>query len=450
MEEADKEMEKIKALENEVSGFAQELKKRTKIYFNNKKLVANALAGDIVFENYDSVTGTGVNRGYVVINDKTQEIYRYKDGVYISDGESKIRATAQLVMGDKSTQFFVNEVVHAVKNFLGLRIDRKTFNSYTNLICMQNGVFNTETNELLPFDTKYYFTTKLNVKYDKDAKGERCLQFFKEVHKPEDIPIIQELFGYCLYPTYKYHKIFFFLGGGRNGKGTEIGLLGALLGEENIRAASVEDLTTSPYILATLFGKSANLCGEMGDEPIENSRILKTLSGEDIIDNARNIFGHPFKFKNYAKLVFSMNMPPEIKDRSDAIWNRLIYVDFPNKFMDKDPKTDPDLPEKLTTPDELSGLFNWAIEGLRRLKQNGGFSYNRCVEENMRLYDMKSNPTLAYAQEFLDEVEGCYVFKEVLRSGLNKYCNEHNLKRVPENQLSKKLSDAMPMCFQLE
>jgi phage/plasmid-associated DNA primase len=33
--------------------------------------------------------------------------------------------------------------------------------------------------------------------------------------------------------------------------------------------------------------------------------------------------------------------------------------------------TDPTLPEKLTAEEELSGILNWTLEGLKRLMENG-------------------------------------------------------------------------------
>ena len=37
------------------------------------------------------------------------------------------------------------------------------------------------------------------------------------------------------------------------------------------------------------------------------------------------------------------------------------------RYFDSDPETDHDLKNKLTSPEELSGILNWALEGLLRL-----------------------------------------------------------------------------------
>jgi len=426
--------------------FALLLKKKLNIYLDGKKFIANALAGDIIFDNFDCVNFTGENRGFIVTNDKNLDIYYYHDGVYVPYGEDVIRAVARQVLGDRATNTMLNEVVYAVQFFLNIRVDIDEFNNYVNLINMKNGVFNTDTGQLLPHDKKYYFTHKLDIEYVKDATCPRIRKFLTEVHKPEDIPVIQELFGYCLYPKYCYHKLFFFIGNGRNGKGTETRLMEAMLGKRNVTAVSISNLTNDPHHPAELFGKLANICGEVGNEPIENTQVLKQLTGEDII-NANRKFGQPFEFTNFAKLVYCTNDPPEIKDKSNAMWDRMIYIDFPNQFLDKAQGTDPDLINKLKTKEELSGLFNWAVEGLLRLKKQGGFTYSKTVDENLKEYDRKSSPVLAFAQAHIDEVEGAFIFKEVFTTRLRDWCIKNKVRQVPANQITKKLMDAVPSCY---
>ncbi len=54
------------------------------------------------------------------------------------------------------------------------------------------------------------------------------------------------------------------------------------------------------------------------------------------------------------------------KDK-EAFLDRWKLVSFPNQFLEGDPRRDDTLKYKLTTPEELSGVLNWALEGLTRL-----------------------------------------------------------------------------------
>jgi putative DNA primase/helicase len=429
---------------NEISDVVVELKKKLKIYFDGNKFLSSILAGDIVFKDFDSVLQTGENRGYLVIDSKDSEILYYKDGVYIENGEQRIREIAQWVLGDKSASHKLAEVVSAVKNFSKIRVKREKLNSYLTLVNLKNCIVNTETLEMIPHSKDYYFTVKLDFDYKQDATCPAIMKFLNEVHKPDDIPLIQELFGYCLYPTYIYHYIFFLIGMGRNGKGTELTLLTNFLGSKNTTSRSPSELNDDPYAVADLDGKMADICGEIGSEPLK-THVLKRGSGMDIM-TGQHKFGHAFDYVNHAKFIYATNLPPPIQDRSTGIWNRLIFIDFPNAFPLGGPTTDPELISKLITPDELSGLFNWAIIGLQRLKKQGRVSFNFTTEETMRWYDRKANPTLAFAQDMLDYSEGEYVLKSTIRRLFTEYCKKHSLQVVGDAWFSKKLCDALPGC----
>jgi len=432
--------------EESVDDIVNQIRNKKNIYFIDGKLIPNRLAGDIIFDNFDSVNFTGSNRGFIVIKSKDREIYRYKDGVYLDDGVEFIQAITRQILGDKATNQRVVEIVTAVKQFFSLLIERGKLNNYTTIINLKNGIFNTETGELLPHDKKYYFTNKMDIIYNKDAKCPNILKFLSEVHYGYDIPIIQEMFGYCMYPEYIYHKIFFMLGTGRNGKGTELNLLTRFIGKRNVASATVNDLITNTFNSAQLFSKLANISGDIGMEAIEDAGILKRLSGGDSV-MAQHKFGHPFEFINYAKLIYAMNDPPDIKDKSDAMWNRMIHITFPNKFLDIDTNTDPHIIDKLTTSEEMSGLFNWAMEGLKRLKTNGKFSYNKTVEENREAYDRKSDPVRGFVMDMLIYADGLYIPKEQLRKIYSDWCNNEKLPSVNDGVFTKKLKDALPGCY---
>jgi putative DNA primase/helicase len=73
------------------------------------------------------------------------------------------------------------------------------------------------------------------------------------------------------------------------------------------------------------------------------------------------------KFRPSAKHYLAMNKAPSITDTSHGMWRRIIVIDFP-KIISED-EMDRELEMKLAQ--ELSGIFNWAIEGYRRLKESG-------------------------------------------------------------------------------
>ena len=65
---------------------------------------------------------------------------------------------------------------------------------------------------------------------------------------------------------------------------------------------------------------------------------------------------------------------PYIYDDSDAFHRRWIIIIFREQFIKGYPGTDPQMIQKLSTSEELSGILNWALEGYIRLRKQKNFS----------------------------------------------------------------------------
>jgi putative DNA primase/helicase len=118
----------------------------------------------------------------------------------------------------------------------------------------------------------------------------------------------------------------------------------------------------------------------------------------------------PLSYRPTAKLVFAVNAMPKTKDKSYGFGRRLICVPFNIRFVEDEPKhdlervADPELMEKLR--EELDGIFAFAIEGLKRLRERGyKFVVPRFVKKAMEEYKTDSNPHLAFVKECIVEDE---------------------------------------------
>ena len=72
-----------------------------------------------------------------------------------------------------------------------------------------------------------------------------------------------------------------------------------------------------------------------------------------------------------------------------------MIIPFLNIFEEGDKTTDINLIDKLTTPDELSGLFNLSVKHLKNLLERGKFDNEPVIAEKRELYIKKSNPTIS-------------------------------------------------------
>ncbi len=112
-----------------------------------------------------------------------------------------------------------------------------------------------------------------------------------------------------------------------------------------------------------LVGKLAAIGTEVGSRTtIPDGRYKAFISGEGM--PMRHLFHDPAPFAPFATLVIACNDLPSTTDRSTGFWARTVVIPFLNRFEGE--AADTNL-QDLFVP-ELPGIFNWAIEGYRRLR----------------------------------------------------------------------------------
>jgi len=93
-----------------------------------------------------------------------------------------------------------------------------------------------------------------------------------------------------------------------------------------------------------------------------------------------------------------MNDLPRVIDRSDAIFNRVYLI--PMNHVIPMEKRDTRLTEKLRA--EMSGIFNLALIGLKRLQRAHAFTRCEQVESARDEYKAENDTELAFVQDWCD------------------------------------------------
>ena len=364
----------------------------------------------------------------------TEEILYYDGGVYRTGGESIILERLESSI-DPCTGRFTQEVLGHVKR--RTYANREDFDSEPFILNLANGLLNIDTLEFGPHTEDFLSFVQLPVSYDPLADCPTIKKFLNEVMYSEDIPLFQEWAGYVLWREYPAQKALLFEGSGNNGKSTAIGILKSLLGVKNISSRSLQELEYNRFAKADLYGKLANLYADLSDSALKSVGTFKMLTGGDPL-TAEYKFRNGFSFLNYAKLIFSANKVPEVFEDTNAFFRRWTIVSFPNSF-DGD-KADAELSKSLTTPEELSGFLNWAIEGLKRLRSNGWrFSNSKSTEDTRLDYIRRSSPMKAFLMDCtLPDTSGS-VSKQDLYRAFCEYCTMSKLPPVTQQTFFQNL-----------
>ncbi|MCD6447664.1 MAG: hypothetical protein J7L58_01285 [Thermoplasmata archaeon] len=385
-------------------------------YFVKGKFVAKLLADDVMRKHR-----------FITFED-SDEIYYYSDGIYRKGGESLIKKICEEILQEEANTRRVSEVLNHVRRATYIN-GSEIMDNNPNFLCVENGILDLSgikdgKVKLLPHNPDMIFLSKIPVVYNENLDCTKIMKFIYEIVRADDVSVLQELTGYCLWKAYPIQKAFVLLGDGSNGKSTFLHLLVKLLGKANVSSVPLHEIVNNRFAAANLYGKLANIYADLPPAILKDTAKFKALTGGDLI-TAEFKFRDSFQFYNYAKLLFSANRLPITYDDSDAFFRRWVIINFPYKFEGKN--ADPHILEKLAKPEELSGFLNWALEGLARLLKNGQFSHSKSTEEIRRQYILASDPVHAFVDECLVQDSDGIIPKELLYATFKEYCDENSL-----------------------
>lgn len=289
-------------------------------------------------------------------------IWAYRRGVWHADRYAVRDRTAHL-LNDRYRRTYVTHV----EDLIRARSARISCDPVSGLINFANGLLDWRTGEMTTHTPTVPTTVQMAVPWLPDATCPRFDAFLYEVVPPDMVTVVWELIGYLMYSGNPLHKAVMLMGAGRNGKGTLLRAIVALLGKRNVTAVSLHDLVSVRFTTASLFGKIANIAGDIDSAYLESTATFKAITGQDQI-SAEHKGRDRFDFTPWAVPVFSANEIPPASDTTVGYLSRWLLIPFPFSFVGRE---DRNLDAKLHS--ELPGIAAKAIPALRRLLARGEF-----------------------------------------------------------------------------
>lgn len=293
------------------------------------------------------------------------------------------------------------EVVKALLRESSIVEEMNTMRSFINL---RNGMLCLDTFKLLKHNPNYLSTVQLPIEYNPEASAPSFVKFIKDItsEDKELIHVHQEIMGYLLSAETKAEKAFFFHGGGANGKSVLVSIITQLIGKANVSSIPLSEFSQQ-FGLEGLINKTVNIAAEneMGGKALKTENFKAIVSGDTITINIK--YRPAISYKPQCKLVFVINSLPDSMDVTNGYFRRLMIVPFHRTFKPKERNVN--LTQELVG--ELSGILNWSIEGLRRLRENKyQFSQCKVIEECHQTYYAEQNPVKEFFHEHITLEEG--------------------------------------------
>jgi putative DNA primase/helicase len=275
-------------------------------------------------------------------------------------------------------------------------------NKDTVLINLQNGTFeiSPQGTKLRPFDRSDFITYQLPFEYNPQAKAPIFEAYLNRVLPDiERQRVLAEYLGYVFIKhggRLKLEAALILYGTGANGKSVFYEIVNALLGTDNVSSYSLQELTDdSGYYRAMIANKLVNYASEINGK-LQTDIFKKMVSGE--ATPARLPYGKPMMLTNYAKFIFNVNELPKDVEHTNAYFRRWLIIPFDVTIPKEE--QDSELHTKIIEK-ELSGVFNWVLQGLNRLLEQKKFSDCEAAQQAIEQYKIESNSV----QMFLNENE---------------------------------------------
>ena len=96
------------------------------------------------------------------------------------------------------------------------------------------------------------------------------------------------------------------------------------------------------------------------------------------------------------KLLMAWNQRPQISDRSNGVWRRLVLIPWLYTIPEDKIIRGMDQWSYWSQSGEMPGIFLWALQGLLRLMKNGRFTHSDKSREASEAYQIEQNSARAF------------------------------------------------------
>ncbi|KKN68782.1 hypothetical protein LCGC14_0448020 [marine sediment metagenome] len=418
---------------------------------DNKEIDPNVFANDVAYliaerfmNEFHMLNGVPILRNYrgqwqEWSKDHYEELSMalFKGKLYeFLDGKQFIKTTARGldIVPYKPTRSKVNDIIDALNRWCPVEkdppvwLDKEEHPHPNNLIIFKNGMLDVteymKGNIVLHNPDPRLFTYNvLPYVYDENAWSnlydDTCNQIFNE--DAECIRVLAQWLGYNTVPDMIHEKLMIFTGDARAGKGTILETLHSMLGKNNYSATSFQALADT-HGLYSLTGKLAATLGDArtprkGEATAALQTILQITGRDAITVNPKYL---P-QFDVYLKCRFTiaMNELPDFADSAKAFVARAIILNFPNSYVGREDFT---LKDRLRKEAREGKLINFALQGLKDLREQGRFTMPKSSKPLLRQLTEITAPVTAFIRECCNRKGDAYTTKDQLYEVWGLWC----------------------------
>lgn len=357
-------------------------------------------------------------------------IYDIDKGIYITSERLFHRLILKLEYRSTTKQWAQVE-----KNIRAVIDTNEPFNDRY-LIPVNNGIFDLVSKQLLPFEHKYYITSKIVTDYNPEAFKPKYFDFDAWLSSiacgdKEIINVLWQVINEAINPNYTRKKIGIMLGDGNNGKGTFQQLLINLIGFKNIATLRPPEFAEK-FKIAMLRGKVCNIGDDISSAYLDEIGNLQSVATGDVTTfEEKGKQSQSAIFRTFC--LFSANALPRVRNTTNGWYRRLLIIPFNADFNGEAENTD--IKEKYINDKHV---LEYVLKIALHL-DFAKFSSAKAIDEQLEQYKEINDYILAYIKDEYTE-QGYHELERVpfvfIKQQCLRYLNDNGLRQSIKNSFA--------------
>ena len=351
----------------------------------------------------DKIIADEIIANHRLLYNEKISFYEYNGRYWTMRTDTEITAYITAALGQYSTGSKITSILKVIKSAV---VTDKLFNVQP-VINFINGTLEIEPEiNFREHRETDLCTYCLDYPYDANAHSEEWQTFLNTVTDNDDkkICLLQELAGYVLFPDNRLQKCAVLIGSGANGKSVFLNVLTRIFGSANVSNVEMSSLSQDFQVIQ-LMNSMLNISAETRTNVAGAESKFKQITAGDEISAC-------YKGKDYitfrprAKMFLACNEYVKSTDTTEGWTRRFCFVDFPMHFVEipnpnnpEERPIDRDIEQKLTATEQLTGIFNWVLNGYIMLRNCGYFSEPDDQKAITEEFKELSNPLIEFAKE---------------------------------------------------
>ena len=283
--------------------------------------------------------------------------------------------------------------------------------------------------------------------FNENAESKLFKEFRDDIFESDPIrdQLLSQWFGYNTVPDMSLDTVMLFTGVPRSGKSTLLDVLGRMLGRDQCVSIDFRDLI-SPFGREPMLGKLAALMGDVKSPHPKDAEsaleMILRISGGDPVGVNRKGIRQLAQVYLTVRFTMAMNNLPVFSDHARAFQARLAIIGFDKSYVGKE---NPALKQQLIKEAGQGKMINYALQGLKDLRERGRFIVPDSSRPIMELMTQISSPVTIFVTECCELGEGYCISKDMLFDAWRGWCDTSGHRPGLREQFGRWLVSTVPM-----